>query len=191
MTLLQGIERWVIVRTPSSELRAQQALQRQVSRAQASWEQKCWHLGNRRFAGFAEARAALEHELQGKPPWLHVHTEFVAHPQYAGKGRPRKDASPVTHQWQIVATVAVDQEQVDQEAARKACWIVGTKVLDPTVRSDQQLFTIYKEQGGVERGFHFFKSSAFSGVLRRMSKKPERIMAALVSSWCCVYWCIA
>ncbi len=164
-TLPQGIERWVIVRTQASKLRAQVSMQRQVSKAQASWQQKCWHLGNRRFACEADARAALERELKGKPTWLGVEVEFVAHPQYAGKGRPRKDASPVTHQWQIVATVTVSQEQVDQEAACKACWIVGTNVLDPTVLSDQQLITTYKEQGGVERGFRFLRISALSGLL--------------------------
>ena len=151
-------------------------MQRQVSKAQASWQQQCWHLGNRRFACEADARAALERELKGKPTWLGVEVELVAHPQYAGKGRPRKDASPVTHQWQIVATVTVSQEQVDQEAVRKACWIVGTNVLDPTVLSDQQLITTYKEQGGVERGFRFLKDPLFlaSSVF---VKKPERIMA--------------
>src|SRR5438105_809234 len=143
-TLPQGSERWVIVRTQASQQRAQVTMQRQVSKAQASWQQKCWHLGNRRFACEADARAALERELKGKPTWLGVEVELVAHPQYAGKGRPRKDASPVTHQWQIVATVTVSQEQVDQEAVRKACWIVGTNVLDPTVLSDQQLITTYK-----------------------------------------------
>jgi len=175
-TLPQGIERWVIVRTQASQQRAQVTMQRQVSKAQASWQQKCWHLGNRRFACEADARAALERELKGKPTWLGVEVELVAHPQYAGKGRPRKDASPVTHQWQIVATVTVSQEQVDQEAARKACWIVGTNVLDPTVLSDQQLITTYKEQGGVERGFRFLQDPLFlaSSVF---VKKPERIMA--------------
>src|SRR5207253_799882 len=97
--LPQGTERWLIVRTQASEQRAQRSMQRQVSRAQASWQQKCWHLSNRRFACEADARAALERELRGKPTWLEVHSELVAHPQYAGKGRPRKDASPVSYQW--------------------------------------------------------------------------------------------
>lgn len=154
-TLPQGTERWVIVRSPASKLRAQVTLQRQVSRAQASWEQECWHLGNRRFACEADARATLEGELKGKPTWLPFDTEFAAHPQYVGKGRPRKDASPATHRWQMVAAVTVNQEQVDQDAWHKACWIIGANVLDPTVLSDQQVVTTYKEQGGVERGFRF------------------------------------
>src|SRR5216684_8474567 len=112
MPLPQGSERWVIVRTSASKQRAQASLQRQVSRAEASWERKCWHLSTRRFACEADARAALEHELKGKPTWLEVHHDVVAHPRHAGKGRPRKDASPATHQWQIVATVTVNKPRV-------------------------------------------------------------------------------
>jgi transposase len=176
MALPQGSERWVVVRTHASLQRAQQTLRRQESRAQTSWEHKCWHLGNRRFVCEADARAAVERELKGKPVWLEVHSDLVAHPQYAGKGRPRKDASPTSQQWQVVTTVTVNQEQVEQEALRKACWIVGTNVLDPAVLSDQQLVTTYKEQGGAERGFRFLKDPLFlaSSVF---VKKPERVMA--------------
>jgi len=118
----------------------------------------------------------VERELKGKPVWLEVHSDLVAHPQYVGKGRPRKDASPPSHQWQVATTVTVNQEQVEQEALRKACWIVGTNVLDPAVLSDQQLVTTYKDQGGAERGFRFLKDPLFlaSSVF---VKKPERVMA--------------
>ena len=118
MELPQGNERWVIVRTSASEQRAQASLQRQVSREQTSWERKCWHLGTRRFACEADARAALERERKGKPTWVEIHSDVVAHPRHAGKGRPRKEASPTTYQWQIVATVTVTQQRVDEEALR-------------------------------------------------------------------------
>jgi len=153
MALPQRSERWVIVRTSASKQRAQASLQRQVSHAQASWERKCWHLGTRRFACEADARAALERELKGKPTWVEIHTDVVAHPRYAGKGRPRTEASPTTSQWQIVATVTVNQPRVEEEALRKACFIVGTNELESEVLPDQELVTTYKDQGGVERGF--------------------------------------
>jgi transposase len=156
--------------------RAQATLQRQVSRAQASWERKCWHLSHQRFACEADARAALERELKGKPIWLEIQRDFVAHPRHAGKGRPRKEANPTTHQWQIVVTVTVNQQRVEEETLRKACFIVGTNVLDPEELSDQALVTTYKEQGGVERGFRFLKDPLFlaSSVF---VEKPERIIA--------------
>jgi transposase len=176
LELPQGRERWVVVYTQASLQRAQATLQRQVSKAQTTWEQKCWHVGNRRFACEADARAAAERELKEKPGWLDLHIDLVAHPQYAGKGHPRKDTSPVSHQWQIVATVSINQEQVAQEAFRNACWIVGTNVLEPTVLSDQQLIATYKGQGGAERGFRFLKDPLFLASSVTVSK-PERIMA--------------
>jgi transposase len=191
MPLPQGSERWVIVRTPASQQRAQASLQRQVNHAQASWERKCWHLGTRRFACEADARAALERELKGKPSWLEIHSDVVAHPRHAGKGRPRKEASPTTYQWQIVATVTVNQQRVDEEALRKACFIVGTNELESEALSDQELVTTYKDQGGVERGFRFLKDPLFlaSSVF---VKKPERIIAlSLIMVLCLLIYRLA
>ncbi len=81
LELPQGRERWVVVYTQASLQRAQQTVQRQVDKAQAKWEQAYWHLGNRRFACEADARAAAERELKEKPVWLDVALDLVAHPQ--------------------------------------------------------------------------------------------------------------
>jgi transposase len=191
MSLPQGTERWLIVRTQASQQRAQVSLQRQVTTAQASWERKCWHLSNRRFACEADARTALERELKGKPTWLEVRSDVVAHPRHAGKGRPRKEASPTTHQWQIVVTVTVTQSRLDEEVSRKACFIVGTNELKSEALSDQELVTTYKDQGGVERGFRFLKDPLFlaSSVF---VKKPERIIAlSLIMVLCLLVYRLA
>src|SRR6266700_3904256 len=191
MELPQGNERWVIVRTSASEQRAQASLQRQVSRAQTSWERKCWHLSNQRFACEADARVALERELKGKPSWLQVDSDIQAHPRHAGKGRPRKEASPATYQWQIVATVTVNQPRVDEEALRKACCIVGTNELESEALSDQELVTTYKEQGGIERGFRFLKDPLFLASSVTV-KKPERIIAlSLIMVLCLLVYRLA
>jgi transposase len=191
MTLPQGSERLVIVRTSASEQRAQATLQRQAGRAHASWERKCWHLSNQRCVCEADARAALERELKGLPIWLQVDSDVESHPRHAGKGRPRKDASPATQQWQIIATVTVNQLQVDEEALRKACFIVGTNELENEVLSDQELVRTYKDQGGVERGFRFLKDPLFlaSSVF---VKKPERIIAlSLIMVLCLLVYRLA
>jgi transposase len=176
MNLPQGQERWVIVYTSASQQRSLASLHRQVTRAQTEWEKKCWHLGARRFACQADAQEALARESKGKPAWLLLHTELVAHPRHASRGRPRKDAPILTEEWQIVATATINQELVKQEAFRKACWIVGTNILETAELSDEALTTTYKDQGGVERGFRFLKDPLFlaSSVF---VKKPERIMA--------------
>ncbi|HEY1352417.1 MAG TPA: IS1634 family transposase [Ktedonobacteraceae bacterium] len=184
MTLPQGQERGVIVRTSASEQRAQATLQRQGKRAQAEWEKTCWHLGNHRLACEADARAALEREHKGKPAWLDVQRDVVAHAHHEGRGRPRKDASPPAQHWQIVARVSSNQEMLEHEALRKACGIVGTTILSTQELTDQELAATYKEQGGVEHGFRFLNDPLFlaSSVC---VKKPERIMAlSLIMVWC-------
>ncbi len=191
MTLPQGTERWLMVRTQASQQRAQVSLQRQVNAAQASWQRKCWHLSNRRFACEADAWVGLERELKGKPTWLEVRGDIVAHPRHASKGRPRKEASPTTHQWQIVATVTVHQQRLDEEVSRKACFIVGTNELKSAALSNQEVVTTYKEQGGVERDFRFLKDPLFlaSSVF---VKKPERIIAlSLIMVLCLLVYRLA
>ena len=176
ISLPHGDERWVVIYTHASVERVRQTMLRQVTKAHSAWEHTCWHLANRRFACETDARAAMERELKGKPIWLDLHTEVIAHPQYEGKGRPRKDGPPSGYQWQVLATVSINFLLVVQEVVRKACWIVGTNVFSPTALSDQALIGTYKDQGGVERGFRFLKDPLFlaSSVF---VKKPERIMA--------------
>lgn len=155
------------------------------------WEKKCWHLGNCRFACETDALAALEREQKGKPAWLDLKTHVVAHVHHEGRGRPRKDASPLKEQWQIVASVTTNQEMVEQGALHKACWIIGTNILSTAELSDQALATTYKEQGGIERGFRFLKDPLFlaSSVF---VKKPERIMAlSLIMVLCLLIYRLA
>jgi transposase len=79
-------------------------------------------------------------------------------------------------QWHITSSVSVNQQLVKQEALRKACFIVATNTLEAAVLSHQEVVTLYKEQGSVERGFRFLKDPLFlaSSVF---VKKPERIVA--------------
>jgi transposase len=175
ISLPQGQERWVVVRTQQGEARAQATLKRQVEKAAHSWKQKLWHLSNQHFACEADAQSTLVRELKRLPVWLEVQSEFVSSEHHAAKGRPRKDAAPIM-QWHIQAMVTVKQPQVEQEVRRKACFIVATNVLDESILSDQELVTTYKDQGSVERGFRFLKDPLFlaSSVF---VKKPERIVA--------------
>jgi len=78
MTLPQGQERWVVVRTNQAETRAQATLKRQVEKAERQWKQKLWHLSNQHFAGFADAQCILARKLKGLLVWLEVQSEFVS-----------------------------------------------------------------------------------------------------------------
>jgi transposase len=148
---------------------------RQVRREQQAWEKRLWHLQARRFACQADAQAALEQSLKDLPAWFEAQRSCLPHEHFERKGRPAKDAAP-TQRWQCQAILTLNQERLAEESRRRACFIVGTNVLEPAHLADEELISTYKQQGSVERGFRFLKDPLFlaSSVF---VKKSERIVA--------------
>lgn len=184
-------ERWVVVRTAQGEDRVRTTLRRQVDKTWEQWAKAFWHLGNQRFACAPDAQAALTKHLKKRPEWLTVQTQLVEHPKHGQPGRPRTGASPDHVEWQIVATLAVDEAAVAQAVRRHASFVVATNVLDPAQLSDQELIQTYKDQHSVERGFAFLKDPLFlaSSVF---VKKPERLVAlSLVMVLCLLVYRLA
>jgi transposase len=184
-------QRWVVVRTTQGEDRARTTLRRQVETLRAQWEKALWHLSNQRFACVPDARAALAAQLKTCPAWLRVESALAMQPTHRRPGRPRKDAPPDQVAWQVLTTLAVDDDAVAREARRKAAFLVATNVLDSAQLSDQELIRTYKEQHSVERGFSFLKDPLFlaSSVF---VKKPERIVAlSLVMVLCLLVYRLA
>jgi transposase len=184
-------ERWVVVRTTAGEERARAALAHQVAAARQTWEQALWHLSKQRFACAPDAEAALAQQLKQLPPWLTVQHQLTAHPKQARPGRPRAGTPPDRTEWQLAATVAVDEAAVTHAVQRKAAFLVATNVLDAAALADQELIQTYKEQVSVERGFSFLKDPLFlaSSVF---VKKPSRIVAlSLVMVLCLLVYRLA
>jgi transposase len=113
--------------------------------------------------------------VKGLPVWLDVQSEFVSAEHHTGRGRPRNGAT-ARLQWHTTSIVTVNQQRLKQAVRRKACFIVATNVLDAAMLSEQEVVTLDKGQGSVERGFRFLKDPLFlaSSVF---VKKPERIVA--------------
>ena len=180
-----------MVRTTQGEERAQATLTRQVEKTRQAWQQQLWHLGAQRFACEPDARAALAQLLKKRPAWFTVQTRVVSHPKHSRPGRPRQDATPDRAEWQIQATLTVNEAAVTRAVQRNASFLVATNVLDAEQLSDQELIQTYKEQGSVERGFAFRKDPLFlaSSVF---VKKPERIVAlSLVMVLCLLVYRLA
>ena len=109
------------------------------------------------------------------PPWFSVQSTLRQKKHYARRGHPAPAAQP-TVQWRVLSTLTILPEQVAREATRRACFIVGTNLLDAATLPDEAVISTYREQGSVERGFRFLKDPLFlaSSVFL---KKPARIMA--------------
>jgi transposase len=184
-------QRWVVVRTIPGEERARATLARQVEAARQTWEKALWHLGNQRFACVPDAEEALAQQLKKLPPWLTVQSRLIAHAKQRRPGRPRTGTTPDRTEWQVAATLAVEDAAVTRAVRRAASFLVATTVLDTSQLTDQELIQTYQEQHGVERGFSFLKDPLFlaSSVF---VKKPSRIVAlSLVMVLCLLVYRLA
>lgn len=189
--LPQGRERWIVVRSAEGVERARATLQRQATRDLTSWTKRLWHLGNTSFACQADAEAALAKALERRPEWVQVQVTVRAVSKQAKPGRPRKDALPVAHVWQMESTVTLDPVALEAEALRRAAYIIGTNLLDEEAWPHEAVIALYHEQTVAERGFAFLKDPLFlaSSVF---VKKPERIMAiAFIMVLCLLVYKVA
>lgn len=191
MDLPQGKERWVIVRTHAQVQAAKEHMEKQVKKTQQQWEKRLWHLSNQAFACENDAHQAWKEALKGKPSWLIATFTWKEQKQYQQRGRPKKEALPDQTVWYLVPKLAVDQQEVEAVARKKAAFIVATNILDAQRLAPEQVIWTYKEQGGVERGFRFLKDPVFlaSSVF---VKKPERVIAlSFVMVLCLVVYRLA
>jgi len=176
MDLAQGKERWVIVRTQARLQAAKEQIEKKVKKTQQAWEKRLWHLSKQEFACETDAQQAWKQEMKGKPSFLGATVTLQKQRRYQQKGRPKKEGALEQTVWQLVPTLAVDQQEVEVLTRKQASFIVATNILDEQSLSHEQVLLTYKEQGGVERGFRFLKDPLFlaSSVF---VKKPERVMA--------------
>ncbi len=174
--LPQGKERWVIVRTKAGEQAARVQMEKKVKKAKAQWENQLWHLSKQEFACQSDAETAWRQAMKGKPSFLTASSTYQEEGHYQHKGRPKKEGAPDSTVWHVMATLTVDQSEVEAQIKKQASFIIATNVIDEQRLSPEQVYLTYKEQGGVERGFRFLKDPLFlaSSVF---VKKPERVMA--------------
>lgn len=176
MSLDQGTERWIVVRTKAGLKQAQESLRKQGDKHQEVWTKRMWHLSTKTFDTQADARQAWLHELKGKPDWMILEPEYQSEQVHATRGRPSKGSQPQVTRWKVQTRLHIDEAAVQRQAERKACFIVATNVVDETRISQEELIGIYKEQGGVERGFRFLKDPLFLAA-SVFVKKTERLVA--------------
>jgi transposase len=176
MDLPQGKERWVIVRTHAQIQASQEQMEKQVKKTLHAWKKRLWHLSNQAFSCENDGQQAWKRALKGKPSWLIATFTWKEQGQYQQRGRPKKEATPDQMVGYLIPKLEVDQQEVTALAKQKAAFIVATNIVDAGRLTAEQVISIYKEQGGVERGFRFLKDPLFlaSSIF---VKKPERVIA--------------
>jgi transposase len=158
----------------------------------SSGRRRCGISRAQRFACAPDAHAALTTCLKSCPAWLTVQARVTGQPKHRRRGRPRTDAPPDRAEWQIQATLTVNDEEVVRAVRRKASFLVATTILDQADLSDQELIQTDKAQHSVERGFAFLKDPLLFLASSVFVKKPARIVAlALVMVLCLLVYRLA
>jgi transposase len=173
------VERWVVVSSEAGEERAKKTLLRKIPKERERWEKAFRRLARRKFACQADARGALDKETERLPAYFELKGSFLEVTlHYDTPGRPGEDQQPTSESWRVTpqGELSVIEEEVEREWRRRACYIVGTSVLDPEALSDEDLIATYKGQGSVERGFQFLKDPLFCASTFYV-QKPERLVA--------------
>jgi len=172
-------QRWLVVFSEQSRERELKTFRKNLEKERRKNEVEWKHVRNREFACEADARKAaavfsakLRHQL--------ITCEVAGKDYYAGRGRPNRGAQPEGRGWFLTGTLCDDDAAIRETEGRKGLFVIATNEMDETALSDQQLLSVYKDQGvSVERGFRFLKDPWFYAESLYL-KKPERIMALVM-----------
>ena len=171
-------QRWLVIYSDAAEHRAQLTLGRAQQKEAEQLQKKLFHLQAQRFSSALVAQSALDQIALT----LHYHDlvdpQLTQHERYQTRGRPKNNSPVASVQWSIQAQFKINQEAIHSARQQKACFILGTNIPIADL-TDHEVFTAYKKQSSVERGFRFLKDPLFF-VSSLFIKKPERIQALLM-----------
>jgi transposase len=147
-------QRWLVVYSRAAHGRVEQTVNKQHLKQSQTECQAVNALAKQRFAGSAEAEAALT-RLQKTLKVVAVHdSRTVEVIGFNGKGRPRKGRKPDAVSFRIDAGVVSVLETGHRKIQQKSCFISASNQLEEAQLSPEELLEYYTPgQQKVERGF--------------------------------------
>ncbi len=171
-------QRWVVVRSAESLLRAQKTVETLCLKEHEKLSKTLRKLSLQAFSSKQDALEAVGRCFEGVRLHALHDLKFTESKTYSSKGRPGKASSCHSH-YHVEATFCQKEENKQKEIIFHSCFVIGTTVSDEEL-NDKEVVLAYKNQNAtVERGFRFLKdpilfASSF------FVKKPERIMGLLL-----------
>ncbi|MCF6299046.1 MAG: IS1634 family transposase [Thiomicrorhabdus sp.] len=171
-------QRWLVIHSQAALGRARSTLERRQEKESKKIEKALFHLQAQRFESETAEKIALN-ELAKTWKFHQVNdTSLTPHKRYSKKGRPNAQAQTTGTAWQINATFSVDENYIETQSQRNACFVIGSNINGDEL-TDIEIFHGYKSQSNVEGGFRFLKDPLFF-VSSLFLKKPSRIEALLM-----------
>lgn len=153
-------QKWVIVESEARKQADIKQLQTCLDKLEQQLNQQLTQLCAQDFRCEADALLAADRFVK-KLKYHYLATVTVTkHSQHKKPGRPRKDAQPQVN-YRLQATLALDQEAVQNAIASSGRFVLATNVTDSELVTAEQVLFDYKAQQSPERGFRFLKDPLF------------------------------
>lgn len=171
-------QRWIVCLSEESKSRAQESIKRAVKKEASKIEAQIKKLNAKTYRCENDLKSAIE-DLFAKSAY-HTLTSFetIEKKEYAEKGRPSKEATPVGFTYTADIIFAEDLNAINLSVRYQSCFVLGTN-LTKDEKSTKDVITAYKNQQWVERGYGFLKGDTFFADSIFL-KSPKRIEALMV-----------
>ena len=172
-------QRWLLVNSEQATKREEATFYKNLDKNLTKELRSLAQLAKKQFACTTDAQKAMS-EFQSQCQLLSFEqSEIRQVPEFAGRGRPKKDEDPTGYHYKIEANPFTDLEKVKLAKLKVGMFILATNDTESTDLDMAALLEHYKSQQKVERGFRFLKSPEFltSSIFL---KKPQRIEALLM-----------
>lgn len=178
-------QRWLLVFSQEAYKRERLTLINHYAKNSQEELQQFYKLCRQAFDCQNDAQKAIDH-FQKKCKYLHIQDlSFKQVACFLQKGKPKKGQLPDKYLFYIQATPYSKVADFQQKAQTKGRFIIASNEVDITKLSDNQLFSNYKDQAKVERGFRFLKDPQFIAS-SFFVKKPQRVEALLFIMTLCL-----
>ncbi|TKG27223.1 IS1634 family transposase, partial [Vibrio breoganii] len=172
-------QRWLLVNSEQATKREEATFYKNLDKNLTKELKSLAQLAKKQFACATDAQKAMS-EFQSQCQLLSFdQSEIRQVPEFAGRGRPKKDEDPTGYHYKVEANPFTDLEKVKLAKLKVGMFILATNDTESTDLDMAALLEHYKSQQKVERGFRFLKSPEFltSSIFL---KKPQRIEALLM-----------
>ena len=171
-------QRWLVIFSEKAFHRSEKTIEKKVKKEADGLKKSLFHLQAKRFSKKKEATEALE-KISSKLKYHKLEkAEYQKHIKYEGRGKPSPKSKIKCISWQITSSYCKNNEVIEADKKRGACFVIGTSILTLEL-SDKEVFSAYKNQSTVERGFRFLKDPLFF-TSSLFVKKPSRVEGLLM-----------
>jgi transposase len=177
-------QHWLLVHSVQAQKRESITLEKRIEKALKEAKKSATKLSRQAFGCEQDALRTAK-TLENTLPFHQMNYQITKVLKYKGRGKPKSTDEQVFSHYKLEAEFEACLDKISPQQNKLGRFILATNDLDNPDMNAANMLSTYKEQQGVERGFHFIKDPLFhlNGIFL---KKPERIDALMMVMTLCL-----